>query len=88
MWVYLTEIEKELNQDVDGKMSMRFQVFEGKAPDDEKDGEDYEAAQLNGFTSDRINQCNCGPVSRNGACENKDTVSSCEVIQVCVHFSF
>jgi hypothetical protein len=51
---------------------------ESKTDDGEKNGQNKEAANLDRFTTDGVNSCNCDPVTRNetGAGENEiaDTV--------------
>ncbi len=67
---------------------MWLQVVEVEAPDDEEEGEDYEAGELDGSATDDVNERNCGPVSGNGTRADQDSVSGCEVVKVGIHESF
>ena len=77
----LTEVEEELDEDVESEFVVASEMLEVETPDDEEDGEDDESAELNRLASDGINECYCSPISGNGTSSNENAVSGSEVVE-------
>lgn len=69
-----TEVEEELGDDVEAEEGASAEVVVGEAHDAEDDGEDDEAADLDGLATDGVDEGYGYPVSRYGAGADDDQV--------------
>lgn len=55
--------------------------MEGETDDDEEDGEDDEAAELDGFTADSVDCGDGDPVAGDGACTDDNEITNGSVAE-------
>ena len=77
-------VEEELDQDVDPEHGVVAQVLEGEAPDDEEDGEEGEADELQRLAAYDVDCCDGEPVAWDGAGAGQDGVAGGEVVEFVV----
>lgn len=77
---HLTKVEEELSENVEGEERVAGEMFVVEAHDEEKEGKDYEAHELDGLASNDINSSNCEPVSGHSASEDNDQVTNSRVV--------
>jgi hypothetical protein len=70
-----------LGDDVDTKHSVRGDVVEVEAPDEEENGKGDEAGHLDGLSSNSVDKCNGAPVTRDGTSADKNRVTSTQVVE-------
>ena len=75
------KIEEKLSQDIQGQETALIQVVVGETNDNEDDGEEDEAHQLNWLTADGIDSGNGDPVTWDGASADDDQVADSSVVQ-------
>lgn len=80
----LTEVEEKLRQNVDGKKTIGRELVVSKTHNDEKNGKNAEAHQLDSLSADSINSRDGNPVSRNSTSEHNNDVTNSGVVQVLV----
>jgi hypothetical protein len=76
-----SEVEEELDENVEGKHSMARQVFVGESPNDEENSEDDESHQLDRLATNGIHGSDTHPVTRNGAGADENAVTGSQVVK-------
>lgn len=79
-----TEVEEELDEDVESELGVTRELLVSETPDAEEDGEDGEAHQLNWLTSDGVNKCDGDPVTWNGTSNDENAVTGGKVVKLLV----
>jgi hypothetical protein len=74
-----TPVEEKLDEDVDGQHAVGLDVIVGESPDDEQNGQEDEADELQGLAADCVNGSNREPVTRDGSSADEDAVTSSKV---------
>jgi len=77
----LTEVEEELDENVQSELVVACEVLEVETPNDEEDCEDDETSKLNGLASNGINKRYSGPVTRDCSSSDENTVSGSKVVE-------
>jgi hypothetical protein len=78
------EVEEELGQHVDGEKAVGGDVVISETHDDEEDGEDGEAHELDGLAADDIDSGHGEPVTGHGTSEHDDQVTDGSIVEVLV----
>ena len=80
-----TPVEKELDEDVNGKLGVVVQVVVSETEDNEEYCEESESDQLERLTTDSVYCCNGQPVTRNSTGTGQNGVTGGEVVQLVVY---
>lgn len=80
-----SEVKEKLNDNVDSEHAVAGHVLEIETPDNEKDSEDTETTDLNGFSANGIDGSNGDPITRDRTGTNEDTVTGSEIVQLVVN---
>jgi hypothetical protein len=72
---------EKVGKTVESKQSTSGDGMETKADDAEKDGEDNEASDLDGFAAESVDRCNRHPVTRNETCDGEDKISDAIIVE-------
>ena len=71
----LTEVQEELSNDIESEDPLLSDLVETETDDAEKNSEDDEATELDGFTANRINESYGEPVTWNSTSAHKNDVA-------------
>lgn len=80
------EVEEELRDDVEAQKAVvgPFERLVGEADDDEDDGQDAEAAELDWFAADEVHRGDGHPVSGDGAGADQNEIADGVAVEVFV----
>jgi hypothetical protein len=77
-------VEEKLNEDVDAQHAVGAEVLEGESPDDEQDGQEDEANELQGLAADSVKGSDREPVTRDGTSADENAVTGSKVKELMV----
>ena len=79
------EVEEQLGENVKGEQSALGEGVIGEADDGEDDSYDEEAADLDGFATQRVDQGDREPIARDAASADEDKVSDGIIAEDLIH---
>lgn len=83
--IRLTKVEEELSKDVNSQQAVGRDVVVSKTHDDEQNGEDDEATELDSFAAKGVDGGDRDPVSRHSTSQNNNQVTNGGIVQELVH---
>ncbi len=76
------QVEEKVAKNVECEQSSGSERVVRESDDEEKNGENEETSDLDGFTANVIDRSHCHPVAGNGTSADKDDVSNSSLVEL------